>query len=151
MEEVAFGVDVTKAAGAGRLGEISKRSWLRGRNAQDEAGMPGWLHWGEWWKKREMGRLRQGGGVFNARFLSVMRVLPTSQRTLCTHCPNSHSLASSPAAPTPPTSEPEPGAKSPIYLSWSPGSHHASPSCHPNYLLIVCQDVCFAGGSLERV
>lgn len=42
-----LGVDVTKAAGAARLGEISKGSWLRGRNAQDEAGMPGWLHRGE--------------------------------------------------------------------------------------------------------
>ena len=40
-------MNVTKAAGAARLGEISKGSWLRGRNAQDEAGMPGWLHRGE--------------------------------------------------------------------------------------------------------
>lgn len=56
------------------------------------------------------------------------------------------------SSPTPPTSPaPELGAKSPIYLSRSPGSHHASPSCRPNYLLIVCQDVCFSGGSLERV
>lgn len=61
-------------------------------------------------------------------------------------------LSSSPHPhPPPQPAQPEPGAKSPIYLSRSPGSHHASPSCHPNYLLIVCQDVCFSGGSLERV
>lgn len=61
MEEVALGW-MSAQVGAGRLGEISKRSWLRGRNVQDEAGDAWVASLGEW-KKREMGRLRQGGGL----------------------------------------------------------------------------------------
>lgn len=39
-----------------------------------------------------------------------------------------------------------------LYLLRFPQPHtHTSLSCWPNYLLIACQDVCFSGGSLERV
>lgn len=88
-----------------------------------------------------MGRLRQGGGIFVCQILVCMRVLPTSQGSLCTRYPLSLSLAPSPSAYPTPQCSGELGAKSPIYLSQSPSSHLRQPQL-PSQLLIDCLSGC---------
>lgn len=150
MEEVAFGVAGHKSCSGRRLGEFSKRGWLRGRNVQDTVGIPGWPQWREYWERRLMGRLRQGSGVFKCIFCSVRQGTYQHLRWPVSLLFTSSFLGLLSSSPIPPAS-PAPGAKSP-FTSPGPQPHtHSSPSCRPNYLLITCQDVCFSGGSLEHV